>query len=186
MFDNDLNRLPGFPIQREGSVNITPCISKLSGNNQLNFAVSGGTFSEGSGFWAGNYDGTCLPWSLLKPTGYQRKSVGFSLADINNDGQVEIVSSFDSMFNNYRSLQLHIWTVPGIPYNNSDFPWPTYGHDRYRTFQYGFIPPDEPIGIVPISNNIPDKFNLQQNYPNPFNPATKIKFDIPLNVKRQT
>jgi len=36
-----------------------------------------------------------------------------------------------------------------------------------------------PIGIQPISSEIPNHFSLSQNYPNPFNPATKIKFDIP-------
>jgi photosystem II stability/assembly factor-like uncharacterized protein len=36
-----------------------------------------------------------------------------------------------------------------------------------------------PIGIIPISNKIPDRFQLYQNYPNPFNPSTTIKFDIP-------
>lgn len=36
----------------------------------------------------------------------------------------------------------------------------------------------EPIGIIPISTNIPEKFNLYQNYPNPFNPVTTITFDI--------
>jgi photosystem II stability/assembly factor-like uncharacterized protein len=30
----------------------------------------------------------------------------------------------------------------------------------------------------PVSNEVPDIFNLFQNYPNPFNPFTKIKFDI--------
>jgi hypothetical protein len=39
-------------------------------------------------------------------------------------------------------------------------------------------------GISPISINVPSKFALYQNYPNPFNPATKIKFDVPSNVKR--
>ena len=34
------------------------------------------------------------------------------------------------------------------------------------------------IGISPVSNEIPNGFNLYQNYPNPFNPTTKIKFDI--------
>jgi photosystem II stability/assembly factor-like uncharacterized protein len=33
--------------------------------------------------------------------------------------------------------------------------------------------------LQPISNEIPNKFNLQQNYPNPFNPNSKIKFQIP-------
>ncbi len=37
----------------------------------------------------------------------------------------------------------------------------------------------EPIGIEPISNEIPKSYNLFQNYPNPFNPVTKIKFNIP-------
>ena len=30
---------------------------------------------------------------------------------------------------------------------------------------------------------VPVKFNLSQNYPNPFNPATKIKFEIPVDSK---
>jgi hypothetical protein len=35
-----------------------------------------------------------------------------------------------------------------------------------------------PIGIQPISNEVPLRFALYQNYPNPFNPVTQIKFDI--------
>jgi len=38
-----------------------------------------------------------------------------------------------------------------------------------------------PIGIEPISTEIPQKFELLQNYPNPFNPVTKIRFHIPLS-----
>ncbi len=37
----------------------------------------------------------------------------------------------------------------------------------------------EPIGIQPISSEVPEQFILHQNYPNPFNPTTKIKFSIP-------
>jgi len=37
----------------------------------------------------------------------------------------------------------------------------------------------QPIGILPISGELPQNFSLSQNYPNPFNPETKIKFDIP-------
>jgi photosystem II stability/assembly factor-like uncharacterized protein len=36
-----------------------------------------------------------------------------------------------------------------------------------------------PIGIFPISKNIPVHFKLNQNYPNPFNPSTNIEFDLP-------
>jgi hypothetical protein len=38
-----------------------------------------------------------------------------------------------------------------------------------------------PIGIKPISTEIPKRFDLKQNYPNPFNPATNIEFDIAKN-----
>ncbi len=40
--------------------------------------------------------------------------------------------------------------------------------------------------IVIPETLLPEKFSLYQNYPNPFNPVTKIKFDIPSNVKGQT
>jgi len=36
-----------------------------------------------------------------------------------------------------------------------------------------------PLGITPISNEIPKGFALKQNYPNPFNPVTTINFNIP-------
>ena len=42
------------------------------------------------------------------------------------------------------------------------------------------------IGINTISEEIPSAFSLKQNYPNPFNPATKIKFAVSSNVRRQT
>jgi photosystem II stability/assembly factor-like uncharacterized protein len=35
-----------------------------------------------------------------------------------------------------------------------------------------------PIGIKPISHEVPQSFVLYQNFPNPFNPMSKIKYDI--------
>ncbi len=39
-------------------------------------------------------------------------------------------------------------------------------------------PTGNPIGIINISSEIPNKFSLSQNYPNPFNPVTNIEFAI--------
>lgn len=36
-----------------------------------------------------------------------------------------------------------------------------------------------PIGIIPISSELPDKYSISQNYPNPFNPSTTIRFVLP-------
>lgn len=36
-----------------------------------------------------------------------------------------------------------------------------------------------PVGIQPISTEIPAVFRMNQNYPNPFNPSTKINFALP-------
>jgi hypothetical protein len=44
---------------------------------------------------------------------------------------------------------------------------------------------DSLVGIKHINNSIPNIFTLYQNYLNPFNPATKIKFDVPSNVKSE-
>jgi serine protease AprX len=41
------------------------------------------------------------------------------------------------------------------------------------------------VGISGNTNEIPEVFKLYNNYPNPFNPVTKIKFDIPANVKSE-
>lgn len=44
----------------------------------------------------------------------------------------------------------------------------------YRIYKFT----TEPIGIQPISTEVPKQFSLEQNYPNPFNPATNISFAI--------
>lgn len=41
------------------------------------------------------------------------------------------------------------------------------------------------INIQQLSQQTPKSYFLTQNYPNPFNPLTKIKFDVPSNVKGQ-
>jgi hypothetical protein len=56
--------------------------------------------------------------------------------------------------------------------------------DSVLYYYYHDFPMCIPIGLQPISTEVPDKFMLYQNFPNPFNPATKIKFDIPAGTRR--
>ncbi len=172
-FDNSLNIIQGWPQGGGGEHYATAFIGKLTNENSLNVINNTWIADDSGGYiFAYKKNGSNLPWSPLRTSGLVN-SIAFS--DINNDGNVELISLSTITGN---ETIISIWTFPGISYTNDDFPWPQYGHDRYRTNQFGFIPPDEPVGIKPLNTNVPASFNLYQNFPNPFNPATSIKFDI--------
>jgi hypothetical protein len=60
------------------------------------------------------------------------------------------------------------------------------GNIKYAAFAYAGLGPagvyynmeSLVTGITPVSNEVPNAFNLEQNYPNPFNPVTNIKFAV--------
>ena len=52
----------------------------------------------------------------------------------------------------------------------------------YDTLKINLIPTD----IETTQNIFPENYEVFQNYPNPFNPSTKIKYEIPSNVKSET
>lgn len=57
--------------------------------------------------------------------------------------------------------------------------------DSTTDYDIATIKYSEPIGIEPVSTEIPEEFMLHQNYPNPFNPVSKIKFDVKAKSKSQ-
>ena len=100
--------------------------------------------------------------------------------DINNDGQADMIFITNIFYgpSTIVGTKLYAYTFPGVSYTHENFPWPMYGHDRYRTFNYDFFPDDEHVGIQIINNEIPGSFELHQNYLNPFNNSTIIEFDL--------
>lgn len=52
-----------------------------------------------------------------------------------------------------------------------------FGYSNGSVLKYNIFT----IGIIKISNEVPNGFKLSQNYPNPFNPETNIEFAIPTN-----
>ncbi len=79
------------------------------------------------------------------------------------------------------NLTSYVWFVPGrkfpvfeIIYNSIS----VNGVPFASTKLVNYNPNSTPIGIMPISNHVPQGFKLGQNYPNPFNPVTNIEMDI--------
>jgi len=174
LYSNKLIKLSGWPNEGDGEHWATPAIGKLTYSNNLNIVDNNWSAFTPNGYgniFAYNKDGSPLSWSPMRPLGLVE---GITLSDIDNDGSIELIATSSRGYETF----LHIWTIQGIPFTHENFPWPMNGHDRYRTNQSGFIPPDEPVGIQPTSTFVPDKFTLEQNFPNPFNPTTNIKFDI--------
>jgi len=80
------------------------------------------------------------------------------------------------------NLTSYVWFAPGkkfpvfeIVYTTITFNDGLSGTQKSINYTTNNVP----IGIQPISHEIPAGFNLFQNYPNPFNPTTKIRFEIP-------
>jgi hypothetical protein len=78
-------------------------------------------------------------------------------------------------------LTSYVWFVPGrkfpvfeIIYNSISFNGVPFGTTKLVNYNSN----STPIGITPISAEVPRGFRLGQNYPNPFNPVTNINMDI--------
>jgi hypothetical protein len=80
--------------------------------------------------------------------------------------------TFDSSYSMYPFVSASGTTVHCI--------WSDYRNGNWEIY-YKRNPTGNPIGIININSEIPNKFSLGQNYPNPFNPTTNIRYDLPKN-----
>ncbi len=76
----------------------------------------------------------------------------------------------------YPPLALNFWKFYG--HSNANF---DNGESQSNIIYWILTRNYNPIGISPVSHNIPLKYNLYQSYPNPFNPSAVIRFDISRN-----
>ena len=99
-----------------------------------------------------------------------------------------ITNNFGEMFYT-RGTSIYFTTNSGVNWNVATTQTGTYNHmqrskasDNFNIWAIrnngGISKYTYPIGIKPISSEVPNSYMLHQNYPNPFNPVTKVRFDI--------
>ena len=137
----------------------------------LSFAISGNyIFGGGDGVYVSSNNGTnWTQTSLNNYTIYALLVYGNSVFAagggvwISTDNGANWIQRVEGLGGFARSLCIS----NGYIYAGTD------GHGIYRR------PLSELVGIRPISEEVPQDYELKQNYPNPFNPVTTFKFALP-------
>ena len=176
VFDFLGNILPGWP---RSIVNYFPAILADIDNDsipELFFGQTEGTNNDTGKYHCYNTNGASLIWSPFITYGNSGGAQPI-FTDMDNDGSMEmiLITSLSAHFNGYA---LSVYTFQGAAFSQKGSPWPQLEHDRHNTYQYGYVPSDNVVGIAVAVSSVPEQFSLKQNYPNPFNPQTAIGFSL--------
>ena len=165
VFNDDGTPQGGFPLQTGGMITASPVIGDINGDNYPDIV-----FGDYDGkIYAVDYQAQALhnfPITVSNPAEIPGSA---ALADIDNDGDCEIITGVKIAGNNLEVIDYKddLTTQP--------FPWPQFGKDIGRNGYYGFFLTGIEDGRMPL----PISIRLDQNYPNPFNLETRIGFSVP-------
>jgi hypothetical protein len=138
---------------------VTKKVENIENGDKLKFWASGGST---------NYSDSMQIW--LSVTDSSAYSMVFQLGSINWDT--------GSVYGNFTQYVYDLSVYAGL----SVYIGFLYNQDCTTNGFYVFLDDVEvsnPIGVQPISGNLPKTYALRQNYPNPFNPTTNFEFDLP-------
>lgn len=166
--------LAGFPVPQLNAINNQITIADIDNDNSMELICDDNTQTGGRGkYLAFNHDGTPVAGWDVNTSGATFFTTPM-LGDVNRDGVLDIAGA-GCVTTSPTSANIYLWNT-GSPFTANKVIIPMWQYNSRHNGVYG----DNPlVGVVPVSNNIPESFELKQNYPNPFNPVTKIRFSVP-------
>ncbi|MEK7262956.1 MAG: T9SS type A sorting domain-containing protein [Bacteroidota bacterium] len=177
IFDTSGNVLPGWPQQQPIAQRYTPILSDIDNDSipEL-FLGDNGSLRDTGTIHCYNYLGQEMPWSPFQVFG--NTGVRYPVfSDMDGDGTIEMVL-LGNLGIRYWGNALSVYRFPNTIFSSTTSPWPQLQHDRYNTYQFGYVPSDNVVGVADGVPSVPEQFSLKQNYPNPFNPTTAIGFSL--------
>jgi photosystem II stability/assembly factor-like uncharacterized protein len=136
------------------------------------------TTSDGGVNWQ-NYGITNNTNYILKNAYFYNVNTGWAVSYAGDSGRGLVYKTTNAGVNWFRQYVGTNQQIRTVYFTDANTGW-IVGNNGiiYKTTNGG----GNPIGIQPISNEVPKAFVLHQNYPNPFNPGTEILFEIPNSV----
>jgi len=142
-FRNDGSNLPGWPIFLEingypVSFNSFSSIGDIDGDGQMEVIAAGGTCAGCSDgvIAAYNYDGSMVNGFPIIEDRYGFIGVGANLADLDNDGDIEICTASERCdIQSELPAYVYCYDLP-YPYVESKIAWNNYAHDPQHTGRY--------------------------------------------------
>ena len=167
------NVLSGFPIGPVNAVNNQVALGDIDNDGKLELIIDDNTQDNSMGkYLAFNHDGTPIPeWTL--PTSGTTMFNMPCLADINNDGLLDMVGAGVTLFGSNQT-SAYIWNS-GVSYDATKIVNPVFQFNVRHNGVYG---DNNLVSVNNLNTEIPTGFTLKQNYPNPFNPTTNLGFGI--------
>ena len=172
-WDKNGNVLSGFPVGPVNAVNNQVALGDIDNDGKLELIVDDNSQESGMGkYSAFNHDGTPLSGWPLPTSGTTMFNMP-CLADLNNDGTLDIVGAGITLFGSNQT-SAYIWNA-GVNYVASKIVNPVFQFNVRHNGVYG---DNDIVSIGNQYNEVASGFTLHQNYPNPFNPVTKLEFEI--------